>query len=314
MILARRMAGITNTSSCLQKASTQNYYATATTGKDATLLCVVGNTPQSYNVSKTQYTEILSGKGYRYLLNRSTNTVWMDVPDGTYVAPLEVKITAVSSLSGAKIVYTLDGSTPTPDSPQMTSGATLDIESTCTLTAGILSAGKVQGIQQRNYTIFEPHDITLYVSSDISWPSMTFYVWDNNDTQLSGNWPGKRVTTSENIEGKRWFYQTYRLTSPSHYVNLVVSNTGGNRQTVDVTGIRTDRYLCISATKDGSKYLVEDQTTDIETPIRLPKMDDSDDFLPQKSHRVSYDLQGLPVRSDIKKKGIIIEGDRKVAY
>ena len=104
MILARKLAGITNTSACEEKYSTTNYYATAVTGKNATLLCVVGNTPKSYSVSSTQYREILSGKGYRYLLNRGANVVWMDVPDGSYEGPLKVKLTAVSKLSGAKIV------------------------------------------------------------------------------------------------------------------------------------------------------------------------------------------------------------------
>ena len=156
MILARRLAGITNTSNSHQKASTQNYYITATTGKNATLLCVVGNMPQNYNVSKTQYTEILSGKGYHYYLSRSVNTVWMDVPDGTYQGPLSVILTAVTNLSGVNIVYTLDGSEPTANSPRLSSSATLSIEQSCTLRAGILSEDKVYGTQQRKYKIFQP--------------------------------------------------------------------------------------------------------------------------------------------------------------
>ncbi len=186
MILARRLAGITNTSTRQQRASNQNYYAASTTGKNATLLCVVGNTPQNYTVSKTQYTEILAGKGYRYCLSRSANTVWMDVPDGTYETPLNVRLTAVSNLPGATVVYTLDGSTPTAESSQTESGTIINLESSCTLTAGILSEGKVYGIQQRKYQVFKPHDITLYVRSSISWTGMTFYVWDNQDKQLSG--------------------------------------------------------------------------------------------------------------------------------
>ena len=306
MILARRLAGITNTSASQQKASTQNYYATATTGKDATLLCVVGNTPKNYSVSSAQYTEILSGKGFRYLLNRSANTVWMDVPDGTYEAPLEVKLTAVSNLSGASIVYTLDGSEPTADSPKLSSGAVLSIESSCTLMAGILSKGKVQGIQKREYNIFQPYDITLYVHSDISWPSMTFYVWDSTDKQLSGNWPGKRVATSQNLLDKKWYYQTYRITSPDYYINLVVSNTSGNRQTVDVTGLCTDSYLCITGTQDGGKYIVEDMSEDIETGIKAPS--------PPLRWEAAYDLSGRRIADRKPKKGIIIENGRKVAY
>ena len=307
MILARRLAGISNTSTSQQRVSTQNYYAAATTGKNATLLCVVGNTPQNYNVSRTQYAEILSGKGYRYCLSRNANTVWMDVPNGTYESPLSVKLTSVSNLSGASIVYTLDGSTPTAESPQLENGATLSIESTCILTAGILSEGKVYGIQQREYKIFEPHDITLYVSSDINWAGMNFYAWDNQGKPLSGSWPGKRVTANKTIDGKRWFYQTYRLTSPSQYVNLVVSNSAG-KQTVDVTGLKTDSYLCITGKQDEGKYVVEDFTVETETNLGEIR-----DVRPTDTSQL-YDLQGCRVdglRSS-NKKGLYIFNGKKV--
>ena len=308
MILARRLAGIANTSSSQQRSSTQNYYATATTGKHGTLLCVVGNSPQNYAVSRTQYTEILSGKGFRYCLSRSANTVWMDVPDGTYAAPLSIHLTAVSNLSGAKIVYTLDGSVPTADSQQIVSGDALSIESSCTLTAGILSGGKVTGVQSRRYDIFEPHDIKLHVSSDITWTSMTFYVWDNDNKQLNGNWPGKRITATEQIEGKRWYTQSFRLDSPDSFINLVVSNTSGNRQTVDITGLRHDAYLRITGARDGSKYLVEDCTTDIETSINSLQQ-----TCPRSNPRAIYNLQGQQVPLG-RKQGIIIDNGRKIAF
>ena len=304
MILARRLAGITNTSTTQQKYSAQNYYATATTGKNATLLCVVGNTPQSYSVSKTQYTEILSGKGYRYCLSRSANTVWMDVPSGTYEAPLKVRLTAVSNLSDATIVYTLDGSEPTAQSAQLTSGSMLSIESACTLRAGILSDGKVHGIQQREYQIFQPHNITLYVRSAVSWSGMNFYVWDSQDKQLSGNWPGKRVTSTKTINGKRWYYQTYQLTSPQQYLNLVVSNSSG-RQTIDITGLRADSYLCITGTQEDSKYLVEDLTADTETAVA----DISSPQAAPSSHHI-YNMSGQRITRPT--HGIQIINNRKI--
>ena len=323
MILARRLAGITNTSSSEEKWTDNNFYAKATYGKNATLLCVVGSSTQNYNASSSEYREILSGKGFRYLLNRSANTVWMDVPDGTYEGPLNVTLTAVSNLSGAKIVYTLDGSVPTAESPQINSGAKLSIESSCTLTAGILSNGSVQGVQSRKYNIFEPHEVTIYVHSDITWPSMTFYVWDNSDKQLSGNWPGTRVRAYEDIAGERWYYQTYSLTSPDQYINLVVSNLSGNKQTVDVTDIRSDCYLCITGNKDESKYLVEDQTEDIVTGIQEVH---SSEFRVHSYDGAIYDLSGRKISNAREKdsslftlhssfkKGIVIENGKKIAY
>lgn len=308
MILARRLAGICNTSSREEKYSAKDYYAATVTGKNGTLLCVVGNKPQNYSVSRTQYTEILSGKGYRYLLSRSANTVWMDVPDGTYEAPLKVTLSAISKLSGAKIVYTTDGSEPTAESAQISSGGILCIQSSCTLKAGLLLDGKVQNVQTRVYQIFEPHDITIHVSSDVAWSAMTFYIWDNNNNQLNGNWPGKRILTTKNIDGKRWYYQTIRLTSPEQYFNLVVSITSGSKQTVDVTGITSDCYLCIDGTKEGTKYVVKDKTADITTDLHLPA-----DAAAGGVSKKAYNLQGLPV-SGVNRKGIVIESGRKTLY
>lgn len=307
MILARRIAGVTNTSTSEEKWMDDNFYAKATYGKKGTLLCVVGNKPQNYDVSSSEYREILSGKGYRYLLSRSTNTVWMDVPDGTYEAPLKVKFTAVSNRSGAKIVYTLDGTDPTAESQQISSGSTLDIESSCTLKASILSNGKVYGIQTRQYSIFEPHDITLYVRSDVTWSGMTFYIWDNNEQKLNGEWPGSRVRTYKEIDGKKWYYMTCHLTSPDQYLNLIVSNTAGSRQTVNVLGIRSDRFLVITSDKDDGKFIVEDQTPDMETSISTPLQ-----ISPKEGSR-PYTLQGIPVPQG-RKKGIVIEDGRKVLY
>ncbi len=309
MILARRIAGITNTSGSEEKWTDDNFYAKAAYGKRGTLLCVVGNNPEYYNASSSEFKEILSGKGFRYLLNRSANTVWMDVPDGRYEAPLNVKFTAVSNLSGAKIVYTTDGSTPTANSPQIASGSTLSIESSCTLKAGILSNGTVRGIQSRTYDIFEPHDITIYVNSGINWGgALFFYVWDNNNTNLNGKWPGKRAGSYVTIGDKKWYYQTHRLTSPDQYLNLIVANQAGSKQTIDIRGIRSDYYFCITGEKDESDFILEDQTADMATGITPPLL-----FNEEKNTRSVYNLLGMPVPPD-KKKGIVIENGRKVAY
>ncbi len=308
MIMARHIAGITNTSGCEEKWMDDNFYAKAVYGKKATLLCVVGTYPYNYIVNENDFTEILSGKGYRYLLNRVANTVWMDVPDGRYEAPLNVRFTAVSNLSGAKIVYTTDGSIPTAESPQIASGSTLSIESSCTIKAGILSNGTVQGIQSRKYEIFEPHDITLYVHSDITWGNMNFYVWDNKGKTLNGDWPGKRVTKTITIDGKRWYYQTFSITSPDQYLNLIVCNSNATKQTTDIIGIREDHFFCITGDKDGSKYTVEDQTEDMTTGIQPPLL------IPvEKGSSAAYNLLGMPVPQG-RKKGIVIENGRKIVY
>ena len=310
MILARRLAGITNISGFEEKWTDDNFYAKAVYGKRGSLLCVVGTYPYNYNANSADYQEILSGKGYRYLLSRSMNTVWMDVPDGRYEAPLKVRFTAVSKLSNAKIVYTLDGSTPTAESSQIKTGTSLDITSSCTLTAGILSGGKVYGVQSRKYEIFEPHDITLYVRSDIPWASMTLYVWDNDRKTLNGDWPGKRTLKRETIDGKTWFFQTFRLTSPNQYLNLILSNLSGTQQTVNVTGIREDRYFVITGNKDEANYIVEDQTADMETGIHAIEGWN----LKAENVEAMYDLGGRELPKGQKSHGIIIKNGQKVLF
>ena len=307
MILARRLAGITNISGCEEKWRDDSYYAKVTYGKKANLLCVVGDNPEWYNVDGSEYKEILSGKGYRYYLNRGANTVWMDVPDGTYEGSVRVKFTAVSNYSDAKIVYTTDGTTPTSRSRKVSNGATTTINSSCTVTAGILHNGNVYGIQKREYNIFEPHEIKIYVSSDITWPGMTFYAWDNNGTKLNGEWPGKRVSTSETIGGKRWYYQTYQITSPDHYINLVINSTTQGRQSVNINGIRSDRYIGITGDKSDGLYLVEDRSEEYATGINCPLQ------VTAEESPKAFNLQGMPVPTN-NKKGVVIQGGKKVLY
>jgi len=314
MILARRTAGIANTSETEEKWTDDNFYAKVAKGKYSNLLCVVGNKPGNYSAG-SGYTEILSGKGYRYLLSRNANTVWLDVPDGIYESPLKVKFTTVSNLSGAKIVYTLDGSSPTPDSPQLNNGASLSIKSSCTVRAGILSGGKVYGLQKRKYEIFFPHDVTIHVNSVGSWPGMTFYVWDNKGNKLTGEWPGKRVTTYDTIDGKRWFYQTYHITSPDQYLNLIVTNSSKNKQTVNMTGIRSDRFISITTDMDENTYITEDKTSEIDTGINgdFPTQASPKDF----EQGTMYDLSGRKIQSfgsRTPSKGIVIKNGKKIAY
>lgn len=308
MILARRLAGITNISGSEEKWTDDNFYAKATYGKNSTLLCVVGTYPQNYIANENDFTQILSGKGYRYLLSRNANTVWMDVPEGTYSGPLDVTLTAVSNLPGATIVYTTDGTEPTAASSRLGTGGTLSITTSCILKAGILSDGKVRGVQSRKYDIFEPYDITLYVHSDVPWGGITFYVWDNSGKQLNGNWPGKRITTWQNIDGRRWYYKSFRITEPDQYLNIAVSNTSKNRQTVSVIGLLEDRFLVITDSKEGEKYVVENQTEQVATGISSPLLP-----APRPAFSATYNLQGQPI-SPSQKHGIVIENGRKVSY
>lgn len=72
MIEARKLCGITNTSEWAQASSATNYYAATVKGEKAELVVVVGkkgSVSASVPFISNQYTEILSGPGYRYLVS-----------------------------------------------------------------------------------------------------------------------------------------------------------------------------------------------------------------------------------------------------
>ncbi len=75
MIEARRLAGITNTSTYEQVASSQLYYAVKTTGTKGSLICVVGKTPAAYT-APTDYKLLCSGSDYRYYINSAAYADW----------------------------------------------------------------------------------------------------------------------------------------------------------------------------------------------------------------------------------------------
>lgn len=137
--------------------------------------------------------------------------------------------------------------------------------------------------------------------------------WDQKPLSAEDSYKQYAITFVENhdtehrINGKKWFRQTYHLTSPEQYVNIKVSNTAGNRKTIDVRGIRKDCYLRITGDKDEDVFTVEDQT-DITIGIGLIQDDElriQDD---------AYDLSGKRMAPHTPKKDVVIENGRKVAY
>ncbi len=274
MIEARKLAGITNTSTWVQKSSATNYYAVGVTGSKAELVAVVGkksSVSSSVPVIANQYVEILSGPGYRYLLSRDANTAWIDVASGEYGKAFDVKLTAVTNQEDAKLVYTTDGTTPTATSKNADNGSTLTIDQDCTLTVGLLVDGIVSGIVSRDYVVkpFEAHKATVYVRCEPSWSTVNFYIWDSNgNTEINKSWPGKKITDMILQNGYTWYFQTLDINEEDYYFNLVVSTGTGSPQTVDVENISEDTYLVVTNQTFNGKYVVDDVTSQMATNIK----------------------------------------------
>lgn len=319
MINARQLAGITNTSNTTFNAYKDNgYNGIMTTGTKTSLLAIVGPNANKFEVSNA-YAEILNGYHYRYFMPKTANVAWVDLASGDYEDTMKAKLVAVSNEDNAKLVYTTNGTEPTASSKKAKSGEEIEIPfGETTLKVGLLIDGVVSGVLTRTYKVekpaaFEPYDITVYANADkVGWTSgFNFWAWcdsPNENLTVSGKWPGDKVTQSKEIEGKKWFYQTYKIKSKSYMVSFVFSTGTGSPQTVNFANINKDTYLEIQNEKDGAKYKIKDVTANMpSTGISHPIIDNN-----AQNNPSWYTLSGMKMIEKPNQAGIYIHQGKKV--
>ena len=261
MIAARKYAGITNMSNYANKQSKKTLYVNEVTGTKHKLLVAVGNDAAGY-AGETGYTKILSGYHYAYFLSNDAETSWTSMPSGSYEEGFKTTLTAVSQTEGAKLVYTLDGSTPTAKSTTVESGKEISINGTCTLKVGLLVNGEVRNIATHQYTIekFKAYKFMVYVNADaVKWNPLYCYTWKKEE---SVEWPGEKMTETKTIGGKTWYYKEVSIDNATELVNVIFNNGTDKPQTVDITGLTSTAYFEIEASKEGLKYKVKDVTAE----------------------------------------------------
>ena len=121
----------------------------------------------------------------------------------------------------------------------------------------------MKNVVTRSYKVvpFVPHKVTVHVK-DSGWSSMYFYAWanDGKNTQLNGGWPGNVVSDTKVINGEKWYYKTFDITSKDYSFNIIFDKGGSSDQTVDIGPINEDKYYILSAGKTNGKYTVTDAT------------------------------------------------------
>ena len=252
MISARQQAGITNTSSYEVSKKYSTAYAVTVTGTKGKLICVVGSNSQTFDCPEG-FTEILSGRAYRYLLENTALEGWNDV------------VTRIEA--------------------------------------------------EEDKSDFKPYTATVYVKADFT--PVYFYIWDsNNNTQLNGNWPGKRVDNVEacktTIDGETWYFQTVEIPSADYYFNFIINQGNNKPQTSDIAHLTTDKYFL--AAISGSKVSYQDVTSEHTTAIdaipsdQIPSVSDIytvDGRMIRRGAEASKAFSDLP-------KGIYIINGKKV--
>ena len=319
MIDARKLAGITNESAYQVYRSSKDYYANVVKGKKGDLLVVVGKGANQLNVSSARYTKLLSGYHYAYYLAREAELPWADKASGSYESEnLKVKLVAVSADDNARLVYTLDGSTPTIGSYKEANGAEITLpEGKTILKVAVLSNGKVgEQVLTRTYMVkqpepFVPQTIRVYVNTDqVNWNAyVNYHSWGGTHTATA--WPGDKVTSKTTLNGKTWFYKDYTLTKADDYVNFVFSigsaaNASAN-QTMDIERVKKTSYFVISSTKENGKYVVNNVTNEVagiegvEVDAKQIKVD-----------KYYYTLSGQRLTGKPSQRGVYIHAGKKI--
>lgn len=269
LITARKLAGVTNTSTATVLSSTTGLYAAEVSGTAGKLIIAAGTGAYT---APAGYTQVAAGGGYRLYMSGAVESPWVSVPSGTYSETFDVTLTALSQNSAATLVYTTDGTEPTANSTSVASGTAVKIDRTCTLKVALLDGGQVKGTVTRDYVVksFEPHTATVYVK-DPGWPSVYFYTWANDagNTQLCGSWPGTEITETQTIDGVKWYCRTFDIPTQDYSFNIIFDKGSNSDQTVDIGPISEDRYYEVSETKTNGKYTVTDVTQTI-TGIAAP--------------------------------------------
>lgn len=212
MIEARKLAGISNTSTYARffignptQTSTAYYGVTV----DDKLIAVVGNTSKAVP-DADKWTKILSGYHYAYYLAKTLETAWADQGSGDFTDAFDVVLTAVSATSGAKLVYTTDGSEPSAtNGTKVDSGSKIKIEKTTTLKVGLLIGSTVSGVITREFTYKEKEaeptveipdfckvnegEVCAFFEAPATWgDNIKCWAWTDSpsDNFTGGSWPG----------------------------------------------------------------------------------------------------------------------------
>ena len=272
MVAARKTAGVNSESSYEVAGSAKQYFASVVkTGTEQRLLAVVGDVAAYEAAASLQsWVKVLSGYHYAYYFPSAMNTVYVDLPSGTYEGRQTARLSAVTAADGARIVYTTDGTVPTADSPSVVSGTQIVLPfGTTTLTTALLVGSQVSSVVSRTYTVIEREEdmeITVpgfcsvsegetcaFFEAPTSWDAdVACWAWDNrNNNYTGGRWPGTTCTLLGNADNGRavwkWTYAGALTTQPTY----IIFSNNGSPQTDNLAFTNGGYY-----TKDGLQAVV----------------------------------------------------------
>ena len=169
-----------------------------------------------------------------YLQALYNPSVSIDLASGEYADEITAHLTA--SNSDAVIVYTTDGSEPSPTNGNQVTyqGAVrFSMPGNHVLRAGVLRDGKVINQVARTYLITEDNTVNIYVAAD---NDPYIYAWEviSGENVAPVAWPGTKLTEKDD-EG--WYHYSQEASS----LNIIFNN-GNGAQTANIEGLKPGNH------------------------------------------------------------------------
>lgn len=284
MILARRAAGVSNTSNEIGELTfkTDNGYQVTTQGDncrvcaqlgDAVTSTLEGYTRIAYSAGNSSdcafaywienaYADKLEANNYNKP-GLDFGYAMVSKKSGSYYQSVSVDIEG--STSNTQLVYTTDGSEPNESSTLISAGtkAQLTFTTNTTLKVGVLSNGQVKNIETYNYRVTnrQQNEITVYVKANRT--PVWFYSWYDigaGEVNPAGTWGGTQIDTkgTKHIGDADWYYFTVQKPSgvDDFSFNCILHNNNGSKS-ADIMGVNSDIFYELN-----SSYVPTDVTTD----------------------------------------------------
>ena len=249
-IKARRAAGIHNQSAILTQQESNGGYILETQGTRGNLYLQLGGA--TANGCPYGYELVQEGDGYAMYITYGID--WQHVAKdgsivghpvvskaaGSYVGSVE--LTVAPSKSGTTLVYTTDGSMPTPASATITASTPMTFSQNTTLKVGVLNGDQVENVESYIYTITAAATtgINVYVKTSMS--NAYIWAWTSEGSVTGSNWPGKAISSLDKVTVND--IEWYCLHVDASQVNVILNNGQGGFENQTVTiPVTRDVYL-----------------------------------------------------------------------
>jgi hypothetical protein len=180
---------------------------------------------------------------------------------GNYVG--SVTLTVAPSKSGTTLVYTTDGSDPTPASTTITASTSLTFTENTTLKVGVLNGDQVENVESYIYTITDAATTGINVYVKTSLTDAYVWAWTDEGSVTGNNWPGKAISSLDEVTVND--IEWYCLHVDADKVSVIFNNGDGGfeNQTSTIELTRDAFFIYPNNELTGLNYNAADTYLDV---------------------------------------------------